>query len=143
MLVHLEFNIFEESRRLTIYQKYFDKASALGVTSENFYEGVTRFINENPNLEFDEEFLKPPDFLEFCSLIKIEPKKLYDKYYRFVLSKNYSKIILDYRTSLNMSQKEFAKLIKLSPVTIGLLENNKKYPTRAQFFKLDNVMKKN
>lgn len=111
--MHLEFNIFQEIRRLTIYQKYFDKATALGVTSENFYKGVNRFINENPNLEFDEEFLKPHDFLEFCSLIKIQPEKLYDKYYRFILSKNYSQIILNYRTSLHMSQKEFANFINL------------------------------
>lgn len=141
MLVNLEFNIFQEVKRLTIYQKYFDRTIALGVTLEEFYEGVNQFISENQDLEFDEELLKPNDFLEFCRLIKVNPKKLYDKYYRFVLSKNYSKIILNYRNSLNMSQKEFAKLVKLSPVTIGLMENNKKYPTRLQFSNLNDVIK--
>ena len=141
MLVHLEFNLFQESNRLNLYEKYFDKASALGVTLEGFYHGVNIFLDNNPKLKFDEGYLRPPDFLGFCTLIKLSPNKLYDKYYRFVLSKNYSKIILNHRLSLNLNQKEFAKLSRLSPVTIGYLEKKKKYPTRKQFFQLMNVIK--
>ena len=140
MLVHLEFNLFQEANRLNLYEKYFNKASALGVTLEEFYHGVNIFLNENPELKFDERYLIPSDFLEFCNIIKIPPKNLYDKYYRFVLSKNYSKIILNHRFSLNLSQKEFAMLSRLSPVTIGYLENKKKYPTRKQYSQLSRLL---
>ena len=136
MLVHLEFNLFQESNRLNLYEKYFNKSYALGVTLEEFYHGVNIFLNENPELKFDEIYLRPPDFLKFCNLINVPPRKLYDKYYRFVLGKDFSKIILNYRLSLNLSQKEFAMLSRLSPVTIGYLENNKKYPTRKQYSQL-------
>ena len=141
MLVHLEFNLFKEANRLNLYEKYFYKASALGVTLEEFYNAINIFLSENPKLEFDEGYLKLPDFINFCNLIQVPPKKLYDKYYRFILSKNFSQIILNHRLSLNLNQKEFAKLTKLSPVTIGLIENNKKYPTRKQFSQLMNVIK--
>lgn len=140
MLVHLEFNLFQEANRLNLYEKYFDKASALGVTLEDFYQGVNIFLDNNPKLNFDEGYLMPSDFLEFCNLIKVSPKKLYDKYYRFVLSKNYSEIILNYRHSLNLNQKEFAKLAKLSPATIGYFENKKKYPTRKQYYQLSKLL---
>ena len=140
MLVHLEFNLFKEADRLTLYEKYFCKVSTLGVTLEEFYNSINIFLSENPKLEFDEGYLKPPDFIKFCDLIQVPPKKLYDKYYRFILSKNFSKIILNHRLSLNLNQKEFAKLTKLSPVTIGLIENNKKSPTRKQFFQLMNLI---
>lgn len=140
MLVHLEFNLFQEANRLNLYEKYFNKASALGVTLVQFYNAINIFLNKNQNLEFDEGYLRPHDFLEFCTLIKVPPKKLYDKYYRFVLSKNYSDIILNYRHSSNLNQKEFAKLSKLSPVTIGFLESNKKYPTRKQYSQLSRLL---
>lgn len=140
MLVHLEFNLFQEANRLNIYDKYFNKASALGVTLDDFYQGINIFLDNHPKLNFDECYLRPADFLEFCNLINVSPNKLYDKYYRFVLSKNYSEIILNYRQSLNLNQKEFAKLAKLSPVTIGYFENKKKYPTRSQFTQLKKIM---
>ena len=54
MLVPLEFNLFQEVNRLKIYEKYFDKASVLGVTLEEFYNAVNIFLSENPKLEFDE-----------------------------------------------------------------------------------------
>lgn len=140
MLVHLEFNLFQEANRLNLYEKYFNKASALGVTLEEFYHGVNIFLNENPELKFDERYLRPPDFLKFCNLINVPPRKLYDKYYRFVLGKNFSKIILNNRLALNLSQKEFAMLSRLSPVTIGYLENKKKYPTRKQYSELSRLL---
>ena len=99
------------------------------------------FLSANPKLEFDEGYLKPPNFIKFCDTIQVPPKKLYDKYYRCVLSKNYSKILLNHRLSLILNQKEFAKLSSLSPVTIGLIENNKKYPSRSQFTKIIEVIK--
>ena len=141
MLVHLEFNLFQEANRVNLYEKYFDKASALGVTLEEFYHGVNIFLDKNQKLEFDEGHLRPPEFLEFCTLLKVPPKKLYDKYYKFVLGKDFSKIILNHRLSSNLNQKEFAKPSSLSPVTIGLLENNIKYPTRIQFTKIIEVLK--
>ncbi|MGG7213614.1 helix-turn-helix transcriptional regulator [Clostridium nigeriense] len=49
-------------------------------------------------------------------------------------------MILNYRQSLNLSQKDFAKLVKLSPVTIGYFENKKKYPNRKQHYQLSKLL---
>ncbi|WP_111928697.1 hypothetical protein [Clostridium tertium] len=141
MLVHLEFNLFQEANRLNLYEKYFDKASALGVTLEDFYQGVNIFLDNNPNLNFNEGYLKQPDFLEFCNIIKVSPQKLYDKYYRFVLNKNYSEIVLNCRHSLNLNQKDLSAQCKISPVTMGKLENKLKYPLRIQYLKLKEIIK--
>lgn len=65
MLVHLEFNLFQEANRLNIYDKYFNKASALGVTLEDFYHGVNIFLDSHPQLSFDEGYLRAADFIKF------------------------------------------------------------------------------
>ena len=49
--------------------------------------------------------------------------------------------LLNNRLSLNLSQKELAAQCKISPVTIGKLENKLRYPSRIQFLKLKEVMK--
>lgn len=140
MLVNIEFNAFQEAHRLNIYERYFDKASALGVTLEEFYKAINIFIERKADLVFDEKYLKPPDFIEFCYLINIIPYKLYDDYYKFVLCKNYSRIIFENRFSLNLTQKALAKISSLSPVTIGYFENKIRYPTRTQYQLLKKVM---
>ena len=141
MLVHLEFNIFKETKRINIYEKYFDKAVALGVTFKEFYKALNMFFKHRYDLVFDENYLKPADFIDFCCLINITPYKLYDDYYKFVLGTNYSRIIFENRSSLNLTQKELAKISSLSPVTIGYFENKLSYPTRKQYRQLKEVLK--
>lgn len=141
MLVHAEFNLFEEANRLNIYEKYLDKASVLGVSFEVFYKAVNILLESTNNLSFDERYLKPADFKIFCSLLDIPFRKLCDEYYKFVLTKNYSKIILNSRLSLNFTQKELACKCNLSPVSICKFENEVKYPSRRQYAQLKEVMK--
>ena len=76
-----------------------------------------------------------------CSLLNIEFKYLCDEYYEFVLIKDYPQIILNNRISLNITQKDLEAQCKISPVTIGKLENKLRYPSRIQYSKLKEVMK--
>lgn len=140
-LVHLEFNLFEEATRLNIYEKYYDRASSLGISFDRFYTAVNSFLESTDNIFFDEKYLKPNDFKYFCNLLDISFKELSDEYYKFVLIKDFSKIILNTRISLNLTQKEFAAKCRLSPVSIGKFENKLKYPSRNQYYHLKEVMK--
>lgn len=133
MLGHLEFNLFDELKKLNIYDAYMDKVISRGISFEQFYKSTKELIENTKNLSFDSGFLKPDDFKTFCSLLKIDYIPLCDEYYEFVLLKNYSQIILSYRQLLKLSQKEFATQCNLSPVTIGKLENNLMYPSRTQY----------
>lgn len=118
-----------------------DKVISRGITFEQFYHSTKTLIESTKNLDFDCGFLKPKDFKNFCSLLNIEFKYLCDEYYEFVLIKDYPQIILNNRLSLNITQKELASKCKISPVTMGKLENKSMYPSRTQFLKLKEVIK--
>lgn len=92
MLVHLEFNLFAEGSRLNIYEKYYDRASSLGISFDKFYKSVNSFLESTDNIFFDEKYLKPNDFKYFCTLLDISFKELSDEYYKFVLIKDFSKL---------------------------------------------------
>lgn len=141
MLGHLNFNLFNELKKLSIYEAYMDKVISRGITFEQFYHSTKTLIESTKNLDFDCGFLKPKDFKNFCSLLNIEFKYLCDEYYEFVLIKDYPQIILNNRLSLNITQKELASKCKISPVTMGKLENKSMYPSRTQFLKLKEVIK--
>lgn len=94
--------------------------------AENFF--ATSF-----NLDcFDEGYLKPDSLIKFCNYISIHPKLFYDDYYKFVLLQ-YDKKILNWRLSNSLSQKQAAKLIKVSPVSICSWERRLSFPSRTQF----------
>lgn len=141
MLGHLDFNLFDELKKLRIYEAYMDKVISRGISFEQFYHSTKALIENSKNLDFDCGFLKPKDFKSFCSLLEIDFKYLCDEYYEFVLIKDYPQIILNNRLSLNITQKELAAQCKISPVTIGKLENKLRYPSRIKFLKLKEVMK--
>lgn len=141
MLGHLDFNLFDELKKLRIYEAYMDKVISRGISFEQFYHSTKALIENSKNLDFDCGFLKPKDFKNFCSLLEIDFKDLCDEYYEFVLIKDYPQIILNNRLSLNITQKELAAQCKISPVTIGKLENKLRYPSRIQYLKLKEVMK--
>lgn len=140
MLVHLEFNLFEEANRLNLYEKYFDKASSLGITFEEFYRAVNSLLDSKPNITFDDRYLRPNDFKIFCDFLNIPSKKFCDEYYKFILLNNYPKTILKTRILLNLTQKDFAAKCKLSPVSIGKFENGLKYPSRKQYTQIKKFM---
>ena len=82
--------------------------------------------------DFDEGYLKPDSLIKFCNYISIHPKLFYDDYYKFVFS-SYDKAILNWRNSNNLSQKQAAKLLQVSPVSICSWERLLTYPSRYQF----------
>jgi ribosome-binding protein aMBF1 (putative translation factor) len=88
----------------------------------------------------DSNFLKPEKLIELCRLLDISPKNLYDKYYNFVLS-NYGEVLVNYRKKNRLNQKQFAKLLSISPVDLSLFERKLKYPTRNLYAKLKEVLK--
>lgn len=141
MLGHLDFNLFDELKKLKIYKAYMDKVISRGISFEHFYQATKLLIKTSKNLDFDAGFLKPKDFKSFCSLLDIDFKYLCDEYYEFILTKDYSQILLNTRLSMHLNQKELAAKCNLSPVTIGKLENNSRYPSRIQYSKLKEVMK--
>lgn len=83
-----------------------DKVISRGISFEQFYHSTKALIENSKNLDFDCGFLKPKDFKNFCSLLEIDFKDLCDEYYEFVLIKDYPKIILNNRLSLNITQFE-------------------------------------
>lgn len=91
--------------------------------------------------DFDNKLLKPDKFFELCKLLNIAPQKLYDEYYSFVFS-NFGEAMLNFRKKINLSQKQLAKIISISPVDLGYFERQFNYPSRAQYLKLKEVLKK-
>lgn len=100
--------------------------SSLISNAENFF--ITSFSLDS----FDEGYLKPDSLIKFCNYISIHPKLFYDDYYKFVLLQ-YDKKILNWRLSNSLSQKQAAKLIKVSPVSICSWERRLSFPSRTQF----------
>lgn len=112
----------------------------MGITFDNFYKSINSFLESRPDIFFDEKYLKPDDFKYFCTLLNVTFEDIADEYYKFVLIKDFSKIILNTRLSLNLTQKEFSAKCKLSPVSIGKFENKLKYPSRNQYYHLKQVL---
>ena len=100
--------------------------SSLISNAENFF--ITSFSLDS----FDECYLKTDSLIKFCNYISIHLKLFYDDYYKFVLLQ-YDKKILNWRLSNSLSQKQAAKLIKVSPVSICSWERRLSFPSRTQF----------
>lgn len=56
---------------------------------------------------------------------------------------NYSRIILQVRAHLNLSQEELGRMIGVSFSTINRWENNKVIPTKKHMCVLENICEKN
>lgn len=103
--------------------------------AENFF--ITSF-----NLDsLDEGYLKPNLLISFCNYISVSPRKFYDSYYKFIFS-NYDKKIIKWRSENNLSQRNAAKLLKVSPVSICSWEKKSSYPSRLQFSMISKVNSK-
>lgn len=114
--------------------KYLSLTRKLGIEDEVFDDKLNLFLDSN-DVTLDEGFLKLNDFLKFCEVLGIPPNKLDDNYYDFIQS-DYGRKIYNCRLSLELNQKEFAKLTKISPVDIYKFESQLKYPNRTQYKKL-------
>lgn len=106
----------------------------------DFYFKLNKFIEDNSSLGLDCNYLKPNDFINLCNFINIDYTNACDDYYEFVLLKDYSSILLNARHYLNLSQKELAKIVNLSPVSICAFENKLTYPTRNQYMQLKSFL---
>lgn len=138
MLVHLEFNLFKEVIKDHLKAKYLSLTRKLGIEDEVFEDKLNLFLDSN-DVTLDEGFLKLNDFLKFCELLEIQPCKLSDDYYNFIQS-DYGRKVYNCRITLGLNQKQFASLIKLSPVSIYKFESQLKYPNRTQYLKLKEVL---
>lgn len=123
---------FEDNYKTILIKQNLD--CSLISNAENFF---THSFNLN---SFDEDYLKPDSLIKFCNYISINQKLFYDEYYKFIFS-SYDKIILNWRASNNLSQKQAAKLLKVSPVSICSWERKLSYPTRNKFFLIANYIK--
>lgn len=140
MQANLEFNLFKESKKIKLYSSYAIKFNDLGIDFSDFYFKLDKFIEDNSSLDLDCNYLKPKDFVNLCDFMNIGYDVAYDDYYEFVLLKDYSTILLNARYSLNLSQKELAKIVNLSPVSICAFENKILYPTRKQYDQLKSFL---
>lgn len=138
MLVHLEFNLFKEVIKDHLKAKYLSLTRKLGIEDEVFEDKLNLFLDSN-EVTLDEGFLKLNDFLKFCELLEIPSSKLSDDYYDFIQS-NYGRKVYNCRISLGLNQKQFASLLKLSPVSIYKFESKLIYPNRTQYSKLKEVL---
>ena len=53
MLGHLDFNLFDELKKLRIYEAYMDKVISHGISFEQFYHSTKALIESSKNLDFD------------------------------------------------------------------------------------------
>jgi len=120
--------------------QFSDKLLELGLDIEVTKDKIKNFSNPLTLQDFDSECLKPERFLELCKFLEVSPLKLYDEYYSLIFS-NYGRALLKFREKNNLTQKNCAKILKISPVDIGLFEKGLKYPTRAQSLKLKEPLK--
>jgi hypothetical protein len=117
-----------------------NKLCKLGLNPETYKDEIKKYSASLTLQDIDSKCLKPDKFIEFCDTLIIKPRKLYDKYYSFVFS-NYRKTLVQLREENNINQKQLAKILCISPVYLGLFEKSFKYPTRAQYLKLKEVLK--
>jgi DNA-binding XRE family transcriptional regulator len=113
----------------------------LGMKEEYMKDTLQSFSHNLTLSDFDGGYLKPQQFFEFCSYIYINPKKLYDSYYSYVFS-DYGSAFIKFRKKHNLTQKQLASIIRVSPVDLGLFEKGIRYPTRCQFSKISRVLMK-
>jgi DNA-binding XRE family transcriptional regulator len=121
-----------------LYQ-FSEKLLELGVDIEAFKSKIRDFSNSLTSQDFDNECLSPEKFLEFCEFLEVSSRELHDKYYSFVFS-HFGRALVQFREENNLTQKQFGKILKISPVDIGLFEKGLKYPTREQYLKLEEVL---
>lgn len=115
------------------------KLLELGLNIEFAKDMIKAFSYSLTFQDFDNKCLKFERFLEFCEFIKVLPSQLYDEYYFFIFT-DYGIALAKFRNENNLTQKKYAKMLKISPVDIGLFEKCLKHPTREQYLKIKEVL---
>ena len=116
------------------------KLFELGLDIEVTKDKIKVFSNSLILHDFDNRCLRFDKFIKFCEFIEVSHLQLCDEYYRFLLS-SYGKALVKFRQENKLTQKKCAKILKMSPVDICFFERSLKYPTRAQYLKLKEILK--
>jgi len=137
----VQINLYTEVFQRYILSQFSGKLLGLGFDIEVAKEKIKTFSNSLTLQDFDNKCLKFKNFLGFCEFLEVSPLKLCDKYYSFI-SSPYGRTLLEFRQENNLTQKKCAKVLKISPVDIGFFEKGLTYPTRRQYLKLKEALKK-
>lgn len=113
----------------------------MGIAPEIYRKQIRDYSTSLSVHDFESGLLKPGKLEDFCTFLSVNPEALYDDYYSFVFS-DYGKTLIKFRANKEYNQKQMGFYCGISPAHIGLFENYKKFPTRAQFQKIIEVLKK-
>lgn len=94
----------------------------LGMIEEQVVIDSHEYASALEEKDFDKQFLRPERLVEFCTLINVEPKLLYDNYYTFIFNDIGSYLKL-YKQNHKLNDKTLAKKLNISPVDLGLFQN--------------------
>lgn len=116
-----------------------NKLVALGISKDEIDKAINSMASRVTPKDFDENHLITSKLVKLCKLLKIDSKVLFDDYDRFIVN-DYGGALLKYRRKNNLSQKELAKLLSVSPTYILSWETKKTFPSRRQYRSLINFM---
>ena len=128
----IRFNFNFELGRMMLKESVEDRLAALGIRRDRIDKAINIMASGVTPRDFDESHLITTKLVELCKLLKIDPKVLFDEYDRFIQN-NYSDTILKYRRINNLSQKDLAKVLSVSPTYILKWETKRTFPSRKQY----------
>jgi len=123
---------------MKLLNQFYSKLSKTVISDSQIFSGLRNVVYDLTDKDFDGEFLNPNKLHLISKRFNIPIELLYDNYYKEVLS-NYGNSIKELRSNLNLTQKDFAKLTSLSPVSLGKFENEISFPSRKQFMLINKV----
>lgn len=120
-------------------RQFYDKLASFGFTKEEMKIKFTYILKHISIDDFDDEKLIPNKLSLISNEFKVNISLLFDDYYSFIFS-NYSRLILNYRATLKLTQKVLARNLNMSPVDVCKFEHKQKYPSRMQHKKIMEVL---
>jgi DNA-binding XRE family transcriptional regulator len=136
----IRINLYIEAYKFILEESYQEKLTCLGLDAKTIDISIQTMASSLSFKDFDGHYLIPSKFIKFCNLLKINPRLLYDDYYKFIFS-NFNHVILRFRSFKNISQKQLAAILHMSPAEISAWENLKSYPNRNKFQRILNLFK--
>jgi hypothetical protein len=119
----IEFNLYSKVIQQYIYSQFDKRFIKTRLIYEDIKDAVKDFSQKLRSKDFDNNYLKPNIFLQFCKELNINPTQLYDECYSFIFSDS-GNILHRYRAKYSLNQKQLTKLLSLSPSDIGLFEKS-------------------
>ena len=133
--IGITFYLFQEIVTGKLNTAYSKKLFKMGCDINEIKQAIEEISTSIALKDFDAGYLRPDAYKLFCSVLNISFIEPFDDYYTFVFD-DYSSKVLSTRTNMKINQKEFSKLLGISPSDISEIENGTKYPIRSQFVKL-------